>query len=216
MRYDTIGIREFIRDYPGMVFRPTADSALVLTGLLSFTAKSGKLPDITDEYRLQIRVQNNFPKSLPDVTELGNKIRRTDDFHINSDGTLCLGSRLRLLMILSKNPTLVGYTENCIVPYLYAISYKLKFGKKLPFGELPHGPTGELEDYVKLFGLKNIEQAKNTISLLRMSKRQANKKPCPCNCGSRVGKCGFNKKLEEFRKLTSRSWFRALSSYHNI
>ena len=216
MKNDTRGIKEFIRDYPGMAFRPANDSAMIFTGLLSFTAKPEKLPEITDEYSLRIRVPNNFPKELPDVTELGNKIRRINDFHIYSDGTLCLGSRLRLLMILSKNPTLVGYTENCIVPYLYAISYKLKFGEKLPFGELSHGPTGELEDCRRLFGLKNIEQAKIVLVLLSLNKRQANKKPCPCNCGKRLVKCNFNKKIEEFRNLASRSWFRTLTGYHKL
>ena len=42
-----------------------------------------------------------------------------------------------------------------------------------------------------------------------MKKRCANKEACPCECGNRLGRCRFNRKMQQFRQRASRSWFRA-------
>ncbi|MEW6405777.1 MAG: hypothetical protein AB1649_28630, partial [Chloroflexota bacterium] len=75
--------------------------------------------------------------------------------------------------------------------------------------ELAHGDKGELQDYIDLFGLKNPLQAKQALSLLSMKERVANKHPCPCGCGKRLGTCDFRDRLNAIRQLTSLSWFRA-------
>lgn len=94
-----------------------------------------------------------------------------------------------------------------MVPYLFAVSNKIQSGGEFVFGELPHGKKGIIDDYLDLFGLKSHEQVLNTIILLGMKKRLANKKPCPCGCGKRLGVCSFNYKINQFRKMAPRSWF---------
>jgi hypothetical protein len=195
-----------------MTLLPVVGKGVVIEGQFQFVATAGDHPEVSDAYRLRIAVPADFPAALPSVTELDLKIPRNGDFHVNPDGSLCLGSPLRLLLKLSKEPALPGYASRCLVPYLYAISHKLRFGGRLPFDELKHGRPGEIEDYVELLGLKRADQAERAIRLLGMKKRIANKAACPCECGQRVGKCVFNKKLHKMRRLTSRSWFRALSS----
>ena len=180
-----------------------------MQGRFAFTAHSEKHGQITDKYLLSIEVPRQFPKTLPRVTETEQKIPRNGEFHVNPDGTLCLGSPLRLLVKLASDPTLTGFTGKCLVPYLFAISNKLQKGGPLPFDELAHGVPGMLADYVDLFGLKEPEQARLAFRLLGMKKRRANKHPCPCACGGRLGKCRFNQRLSLFRRLASRSWFRA-------
>jgi len=207
------GIQEFLQDYPRMAIRPaSAGSSVTLSGIFDFSAKSNSEDEITDSYRLRILVPSAFPRSLPEVTETGHRIPRNGEHHVNPDGTLCLGAPLRLLWQLSLKPTLSGFAEKCLVPYLYAISYKLKFGADLPFNELQHGPPGELSDYADLFGLNEPEQARAALRLLTMKKRHANKCPCPCGCGRRLGKCSFNDKLRKFRDLADRNWFKSLVS----
>lgn len=207
------GLREFLHDYPRMAIKPvSASSSVTLSGVFDFAAKSNGGDEITDSYSLRILVPAAFPHDVPEVTETGHRIPRNGDYHVNPDGTLCLGSPLRLLWQLSLEPTLVGFAEKCLVPYLYAISYKLKFGGGLPFNELQHGTPGELRDYADLFGLNEPEQARAALHLLAMKKRHANKCPCPCGCGRRLGKCSFNDKLRMFRDLTDRNWFKSLVS----
>jgi len=192
-----------------MTIKPTTGSDLVMQGKFCFSAQPEGGVEITDTYGLRIEVPQDFPRRLPRVTELDNKIPRTGNYHVNKDdATLCLGSPLRLLWKVSKQPTLSGFAADCLVPYLYAISHKLKFGGPLPFSELAHDTPGELQDYVDLFSLKGPDQAQRALSLLGMKKRRANKEPCPCDCGKRVGKCRFNRTIREFRKLANRPWFR--------
>ena len=144
------------------------------------------------------------------MTETGGRIPRTGEYHVNpTDNTLCLGSPLSLRLKLSKKPTLVGFSENCLVPYLFAVSYKLKNGGPLPFGELAHGEDGLIADYLQLFGLKTKKQLNCTFRLLGMKKRLANKFLCPCGCGIRLGRCQYNFRLREFRKVASRTWFKS-------
>lgn len=202
------GLREFLLDYPAMSLLPITDSTVAVLGKFPFLARAKDRPEISDSYRVRIVVPKGFPCDIPIVTELGNRIPRNGDFHVNPDGSLCLGSPLRLLLKVSNAPTLLGFASQCLIPYLYAISHKLKFGGPLPFSELKHGRLGEFEDYMELFSLKRPEQVQRAIRLLGMKKQRANKAPCPCDCGRRVGKCSFNKELHKMRKLASRSWFR--------
>jgi len=207
------GIQEFLHEYPRMAIKPVSvGSSVTLSGVFDFSAKSNSGDEITDSYSLRILVPAAFPCDVPEVTEIGHKIPRNGDYHVNSNGTLCLGSRLRLLLQISFKPTLSGFAEECLVPYLYAASYKLKFGGKFLFSELQHGTVGELRDYVDLFGLKDPEQARAALRLLTMKKRDANKCPCPCGCGRRLGKCSFNDKIRKFRNLADRNWFKSLVS----
>ena len=202
------GLDQFLKDYPQMSIKPTMDTSLIIEGKFWFSAETKAKPQITDCYALRIEVPAQFPSAVPKVTERENKIPRTGDFHVNPDGTLCLGSPLRILLKLSKNPSLSGFASDCLVPYLYAISHKLKFGGALPFGELAHGRDGELQDYLDLFGLTRPGQVYGALRFLGMKKRRANKQPCPCDCGKRLGRCRFNRIMRDFRKLAGRPWFR--------
>lgn len=204
------GLQQFLEDFPGMSLAPSRNRETILKGLFEFSAQPVKSNvKISDFYRLQIIVPITFPKKIPKVIEIDQKIRRDGEHHVNYDNTLCLGSPLRTYLNLSQNPTLVGFANNCLIPYLYAISYKRDY-KKFPFGDLAHGESGVIADYLDLFGLENPEQVKKTLLLLGMKKRIANKKPCPCDCSKRLGSCSFHYRINVFRKLAPRSWF----NYH--
>ncbi len=195
-------------NYPGMSLVPSRGSSLVIRGVFSFSAMPKGKRSIVDSYQINITVPDEFPRAIPTVTETTRKIPRDGKHHVNPDGSLCMGSPLRLLQKISEDPNLAGFSEKCIVPFLYGVSYKLQTGEEFPFGELPHGEKGILDDYLILFGLKTTDQVKQALTLLGMKERIANKQSCPCDCGQRLGKCSFRHKLNQYRKLTTRSWFR--------
>ncbi|MCL4519851.1 MAG: hypothetical protein M1587_11720 [Thaumarchaeota archaeon] len=137
MKTDNLpGLDQFLRDYPGMSIAPSRGPATVVKGTFSFTAGTNGSPKISDSYELRIEIPGDFPRDLPKVTETGSKIPRDGDHHVNLDGTICMGSPLRLLVMLSKKPDLVGFAEICLVPYLYGISDNLLNKSALPFGEV--------------------------------------------------------------------------------
>lgn len=209
---DVYGITEFLKDYPGMSLAPSRSSSIILKGIFSFTANSKCGHSITDSYKLQISIPRTFPKTPPTVKEIEKKIPRDGRHHINPDDTLCLGSPIRILAKVSEQPSLVGFAETCIVPFLYAVSYKREHGGDFIFGELAHGKKGIVDDYIELFGVRNREQVLQTLKLLGMKRRIANKKPCPCGCRNRLGKCSFNKKIQRYRAMAPRSWFNGHAS----
>ncbi len=204
---DLFGIEQFLHDYPGMSLGPFHGEELVLKGEFAFSATPHNGSEITDSYSIEISIPKEFPNAVPTVTETSRKIPREGDYHINPDDTLCLGSPLRLLIEIRKNPDLVGFAENCLVPYLYSVSYKLENGGGFYIGELSHGRQGIIDDYLELFGLHNEKQIIRALQLLGMKRKLANKKPCPCGCGRRLGRCSFRNKLNKFRAIAPRHWF---------
>ncbi len=210
MRPDTVkGLHQFLFDYPGMSTAPPTIRGFKLCGKFSFKASILGENEIQDEYELEIIIPSEFPKAIPLVKETVGKIPTKAEFHVNSDRTLCLGSPLRLIQKMYTDQSLTGFTNRCLIPYLYAVSYKRKNGGDFILGELAHGVQGIIDDYSELLGLEKQQQIKQAITLLGMKKRIANKKPCPCGCGLRLGACPFHLKLNDFRKMASRSWFRS-------
>lgn len=192
-----------------MAVRPSVGGKLVLQGTFSFTARSSEGVEVTDSFALRIQVPRVFPRDLPKAVETLGRIPRRGEFHVNpDDDTLCLGSPIRLLTTITREPSLTGFAANCLVPYLHAVSRRLMSNEPLVFGELAHGQKGALSDYVSLFGLRHADQAMQALRLLGMRRRLANKQPCPCCCGRRLGQCEFNQRVAPLRWLASRSWFR--------
>ncbi len=202
-------LSQFLSDYPGMSTAPCSDAGVCLRGKFRFKADMSGSDEIEDFYRLEIFVPDKFPQALPKVKETGGKIPRDGNFHVNSDGTLCLGSPLRLLKKVHSAPNLTGFADQCLVPYIYNVSYKLMHGGEFVFGELAHDDQGIVDDYSIMLGLQQSHQIKQAIQLLGVKKRIANKRPCPCECGKRLGACPLHHKLNEFRKMAPVSWFKA-------
>lgn len=211
-------LRQFLSDYPFMAVRPTTGDSLIIKGNFQFIAKSEDGPEIEDNFDLKIEIPSGFPKKIPKVWEIKNKIPRKKDgeFHINPDDSLCLGSPLRLLDKISRNGTLVGFVESCLVPFLYAVSIKLKEGGEFYMGELAHGLPGIFDDYKDIFGIEKSENVIKALELLGKKKRIANKALCPCPCGKRLGKCKMRFVINRLRKTASRSWFKAHSKNPTI
>lgn len=208
---EAIDLREFLANYPSMSVRPNSQPGLNLTGELHFTADpppGTKADRITDSYQLRIQLPPEFPKAVPQVWEIGGKIPPRAHFHINQNATICLGTPLELLLRITEAPTILGFIDRCVIPYLYAASHKLHTGEDFIFGEYAHGSPGIIDSYVRLFELTSAEQVQTALKYLTMKKRVANKLPCACECGLRQGRCAFNAKLNRIRSLVPRNLVR--------
>ena len=196
-----------------MKVRPASGDRFCIAGTFEFAAEHPTKGEVEASFRLQILIPSDFPKCLPLVHEVGGRIPGPGHpdqkkYHVNDDGTFCLGSPLRLKLYLFRNPTLSEFADKCIVPYLFAVSRKLKDGGELAFGELAHGYKGILADYGDLLNLQSVQQIVHALKLLGMKKREANKQPCPCSCGKRLGRCSYRFHLNELRQAGGRSSFR--------
>ncbi len=191
-----------------MSLAPSPGAGIVLVGDFKFSAQRGNDPALTESYQLKIEFPETFPRALPKVWETGSKIPRDGKHHTNGDHSLCLGSPIGLLTRIQKKPTHVGFAENVLVPFLYAVTRKLKYGEDFYMGELAHGLPGVIADYADAFGLKDQSQVVKAVECLTRKKRVANKMPCPCECGLKLGKCPLHLKVNQVRSMAPRSWFK--------
>ena len=208
---DHVGLDAFLEAQPGMRLRPSPVGLVRLEGRFWFYADFDGGPAIEDEYRLRIDVPLSFPDALPEVQELDSRIPRHVDYHVFSNGALCLGSPLRLYLVAREVAgDLTEFVRRGIVPYLYAASYREQTGGPYPFGELAHGRAGLLDDYADILGLAGHKQAVEALALLGFKRRLANKRSCPCGCGRRLGVCPFNEKVRTLRGQFGRPLFKRL------
>ncbi|OWJ93212.1 hypothetical protein B6S59_17425 [Pseudomonas sp. A46] len=157
-----------------------------------------------DSFQLHLKISRRYKEQLPLVYEVGERIPRDGNHHVNPDGTLCLGAPIRLHKILGKNFSLMEFVERCVVPFLYSISIAEAGHQRFQFGELAHGVGGLIDDYLKLFGCSSREALKRYLHTLMLKKRRANKQHCPCNCGRKLVKCRTHRVMVDMRGVIPR------------
>jgi hypothetical protein len=188
-------LSELLLKYPGLRVKPTRDGTMLLHGSLDFTAVSSGHPDITDTYEITILVPKGYPEELPIVNETAGRI--PPDFHKLADDALCLGAPLRLRMLVHREPSLLNFIERVVIPYLYGRSSHER-GQGMPFGELSHGTPGLIDDLAEMLGSSDTEVTGKYLQAIRKKKRVANKFPCPCGSGLRLGRC-HNRRVNGLR-----------------
>jgi hypothetical protein len=200
------GVEELLRKYPELRLQPVASGDPIIGGIFEFSAQTRGQKLVSDRYEISISVPPDFPRTTPLVRETARRI--PPNFHKLDTGHLCLGSPTRLRLILAESPSLLSFVERCVVPYLYGYSI-VETGGALPFGELSHGPPGLRDDLVSMIGIDDDLVLLGFVRLLAMKKRKANKLPCPCDTGMRLGRC-HNRKLNTLRDKLGRRWFSSL------
>ncbi len=190
--------------YDGLRLKSGRHGYTRIAGRLAFVAQPGGLEVIEDEYDIEIVVLDQFPDVVPLVWETAGRIPRT--FHKLEGNALCLGSATRLRLTMIGSPSLIGFVERCVIPYLYGHSY-FERHRTLPFGELDHGDAGILQDFAALFGVSQEGAAREFVGVASLRRRVANKRPCPCGSGRRLGRC-HHCRVNNVRALLGRVWFR--------
>jgi hypothetical protein len=141
----------------------------------------------------------DFPERMALAWETGGRIPETH--HKLDNAALCLGSRIRLRLQTAGSPSVLRFVERCVIPYLYGYSHFSKTGA-MPFGELHHGELGSLQELASLLGME-MGPAIPYCVLATMQKRRANKHPCACGSGRRLGRC-HNGKVNALRDRVGR------------
>lgn len=193
--------------YTGLRLAPTETGNTRIAGPIRFCAQPKGNEVIEDEYEVEILVPPRFPEELPAVRETAGRIS-SSYAHRNRDGTLCLGAPTALRLRISDRSPLLSFVEKCVIPTLYGQSYFERHGI-LPFGELKHGSDGIREDLAALFGVDDEDAAIEFAKLAALRKRVANKRPCACRSGKRLGRC-HHRRVNMLRERLQRQWFRRM------
>lgn len=211
MRFAESDIDDLLSAWPRLRCAPSVRADIILIeGWLEFSLAPPELPCIQDRYSVRIEVPVGMTECVPEVFETGQRIPRDANHHVNSNGALCLGSPWRLRQLIGRNSCLVNLIDFCIVPFLYAATWREQGNEGYPFAELAHGRAGLLDDYSSMLGLVKPSSVLQALEALARRCREANKLPCPCGCGFRLGRCEYRFTLNRLRHGMARSSFRHL------
>lgn len=198
-------LEEALAEHPELRIEPPGRGGFLrLSGRIHFHRRAPDGPAIEDAYEVRIEVPERFPAELPAAYVLDGRIPPTH--HRLRGGALCLGSPTALRMQLAFSPTLPTFIETILIPYLFSHSWLELYGI-MPFGELDHGVAGLSEFLENVFGQAARGRAIEYLRLASLRKRHANKQPCPCGSGHRLGRC-HHLRVNEQRSRFGRKWFR--------
>ena len=172
------------RKFSRLQLQRTGDGTPVVTGSLAFRAVYEEYA-IETEYLVEISVPWDYPAIPPLAKETGGRIPA--DFHRMPDGTLCLGASLAVRMKFARQRSLLGFTEELLVPFLFAHAYYEKHGE-MPFGELKHGGEGLLDFYKDMFDVEGDLAVLGLLKILADDNYRGHT-PCPCGSGLRLRDC---------------------------
>ena len=205
--WESLGLEDFLALHPKIRIAEIDDEKVELAGEYHLKAQLAGSQIVDRTYLLRIVCPRDYPGKLPKVLDEGRDFPRNQEYHTYSDGSFCLGSELKIKSVLRDDHSLSAFFEKIIDRFLYAVSHRIEFGN-FPYGELAHGEQGLIDDYGDMLDLEGKLPVLRALEALGKRKREANKLPCPCGCGFRLGRCDYRFVLNEFRNIERRCWFR--------
>jgi hypothetical protein len=173
--------KELNEKYPELQLIQSDSELWRIRGILHFAGEYQNQV-IDDRFSVEIFIPDDYPDTPPSVWETENKIPQ--NFHHYQNKSLCLGAPLAVRLAFKENPTLLGFTETCLIPYLYGFSYKSKYGD-MPYGELAHGRAGLFEYYQIFFEVDNRQSVLEFLEILTLGRYRGHAK-CPCGSNKRI------------------------------
>lgn len=211
MRFTEADIDELLEAWPRLRRQPgSCVDVCRVAGPLAFEMPYPNLPTLSDCYSIRIDVPLNATEFAPEVFEEGQRIPPDVDHHVNKGGALCLGSPWSVRRTLGDPPNLVRFVEQSVVPFLYAATWREQGRPGYPFSELAHGGAGLLDDYEFILSVKGSEAVVRALDALTRRRLESNKRPCPCGCHRRLGRCNYRLNLDRLRIGMTRPLFRDL------
>ncbi len=162
------------------------DTETIVSGTLPFEASADGLETIRESFEIELIIPHGFPDTLPRVKEIGGRIV-ADYEHRYPGGTLCLAVPVEQRQVFFKQPTLLGFVNRLVIPYLYGYCFWKKHGCH-PFDEAAHGDEGILRHYVDTLCLCDDIAALGVICFLFEHGYRGHHQ-CPCGSGMRVRAC---------------------------
>lgn len=179
-------IIELLGVHKGLTNIVERDAETIVSGTLPFEASADGLETIRESFEIELIIPHGFPDALPRVKEIGGQIVAEYD-HRNAGGTLCLAVPVEQRRVFFEQPTLLGFVNRLVIPYLYGYCFWKKYGRH-PFDEAAHGYEGILRHYIDTLGLYDDLAALAVICFLFEHGYRGHHE-CPCGSGLRVRAC---------------------------
>lgn len=172
--------------HKGLVSVEEHGAEIVVSGALPFEASVDEMETITETFDIELVIPRDFPDALPEVKESSGRIGK-DYEHRNADGTLCLAVPVEQRRVFLEQPTLLGFVNGLVIPYLYGHCFWRKYGYH-PFDEAEHGYEGIVRHYLGLLDLSD-EIAVLAVVCFLFEYGYRGHHNCPCGSGLTVRAC---------------------------
>ncbi len=168
--------------YPALNFYPEGDRVLV----------RGTFPvlhdgEVLDRYSVEIEMLADYPESIPIVREVGGRIPRTADCHMNAKGEACLFLPDERWQVYPRGTTLLEFLNGSVRNFFLGQSL-FRLTGEWPFGQRRHGAAGIREYYAELLGTNDLRVILGYLECLSRPVLKGHW-DCPCRRGKRLRDC---------------------------
>lgn len=165
------------------------------------------------EFDIEVVLSPRYPNREPKVFEVGGRIPRDSDHHVNTEGDCCITVWERWLASTGDH-SFAAFLNGPLHQFFLG-QYCFEKTGKWPFGEHAHGRQGLEDAYAEALGITNKKNLRSYLRLLSQERPKGHW-PCPCGNGKRLRDChtGDLKALhEKIRPHLAKRMLRRLKSY---
>lgn len=154
------------------------------------------------EFDVEMVLAERYPSREPKVFEVGGRIPRCADRHINHDGDCCV-TVWEHWLACAEDHSFAAFLNGPVNEFFLGQYWYEKTGK-WPFGERPHGLKGLEEAYADALGIPH--KKKDLIYRLRLLSQDWPKGHwlCPCGSGKRLRHCHRDELMALHQRIPSR------------
>ena len=201
-RFRRSEIAELLARYPGLRLVPSGSMALRVEGTLRFCANGKKTEVIEDGYDVRIEAPEKFPERMALAWETGGRI--PPDYHKLTNGALCLGSRVRLAAADGRVAVASALRRALRDPvplrlFVFGEARRAALRRTWRTASSARSRTWPVCSASRTWLLPSA-----IACWPRTKRRRANKQPCPCGSGRRLGRC-HNRRVNALRKRVGRA-----------
>lgn len=144
---------------------------------------------VVDSFLIEIEFPFNYPRRIPVVYEIGNRIPKIADRHMYLDGRACLYLPFQLSEIFPEGSGLLDFLNGPVLSFFVSQSY-FELTGEWPFGEWPHGPDAIIEYYTSVLETNDKNLIINYIQVISKKEIKGHWL-CPCGSGKILRHCHY-------------------------
>lgn len=194
-------IKKFLSEYTSFRITETNEKETIIIGNLEVSLEYKGI-NIYKEIPLKIKLNKNYPISLPKVYDIKNILLK--NFHKNPDNSLCLGTELEIRKELFNDYSLKNWIKKCVEPFIFSSVCFEKY-EILIFGEREHGVIGEMSSLKEYFDFGSLRETYLFLKFIflrkyrrKLFKKKSKIKKITSPCGHKsMFKCSYFLKLKE-------------------
>jgi len=181
----------------GLRYDGQVDTFRRFSGNFYLTNSAGEL---IESFGVIILIPKTYPNAFPIVISNDDKIQKSDDFHINKDGVICVEHTYIANKLASSGLRLFDFINYYLPKYFSWVLLK-QSGQTEKLQEWAHQEAGTIQLYETLLNTTDKSYIKQFLESYLSAKKIGRNDKCYCGSGRKLKRCHFEVVL--FLKSTS-------------